>query len=321
MAENKVFYEEIEVLDKKAVKIGFWQQDKCTYALVVPALGANLIEYVYKDTPVIFYNQEDLEKGEFTGCPVLFPTPNRVRGCTFNFRGKDYPQKKKGQPRFLHGLVYDEAFVLSDTVAEENCVWTECYIDIDEKSELYQSFPFSCRLTLRFSLKEEGLCVSYCLENKDEKDLPFGFGIHPYFYMPAELDRTVKVDSELFLEVDGDILPSGRLLPVFEHFPGLSTDGVAISSLVCDNDFLLAKGGKVTVSLSDLGRILTISASSDFGHLMVYRPKGADFICIENQTCSIDAHNLYSKGLKETSGLLIVPPGQEFSGFVSFSIQ
>ncbi len=321
MDSTGFFYENIKVLDTDAVKIGYKKGDKTTHAVVIPSLGANLVEYVYEGEPIIFYREEDLKKGEFTGCPVLFPTPNRVRGCSFRFRGKDYPQKKKGQPRFLHGLVYDEAFVLSDAGVKGDCAFAECYIDFDRGGELFESFPFECRLTLRFTLFEEGLNISCCLENKGEDDLPFGFGLHPYFHMPKELDRTVKIDTEFFLEVDENILPSGRLIPVFERFPGLNAGGVKISRLVCDNDFLLSKGGKAKVSLNDLGRTLTVSASGEFGHLMVYRPEGADFICIENQTCSIDAHNMYSNGLKETSGLLILPPKQKFSGFVTYSLK
>src|SRR5262249_14326704 len=63
---------------------------------------------------------------------------------------------------------------------------------------------------------------------------------------------------------------------------------------------------------------ITLSASEDFTHLVLYTPKDQPWFCVENQTCSTDAHNLFAKGLKTESHLQIVEPGKTASGFVEY---
>ena len=54
---------------------------------------------------------------------------------------------------------------------------------------------------------------------------------------------------------------------------------------------------------------------------MVYAPDGERFFCVENQTCSTDAHNLFSRGFTMESGLRIVPPSEERGGLVTYAIE
>jgi aldose 1-epimerase len=53
---------------------------------------------------------------------------------------------------------------------------------------------------------------------------------------------------------------------------------------------------------------VTLEASEIFKHMVVYTPSKRDFFCLENQTCSTDAHNLYEKGFTEEAHLLILEP-------------
>ena len=66
---------------------------------------------------------------------------------------------------------------------------------------------------------------------------------------------------------------------------------------------------------------LTLSASEDFTHLVVYTPKDQPWFCVENQTCSTDAHNLYARGFKKESHLQIVEPGKTGSGWVEYKFE
>jgi len=51
--------------------------------------------------------------------------------------------------------------------------------------------------------------------------------------------------------------------------------------------------------------------------MVVYTQQPA-FFCVENQTCSTDAHNLYARGLKDISHLLTVRPGSKDTGWVHY---
>ena len=60
--------------------------------------------------------------------------------------------------------------------------------------------------------------------------------------------------------------------------------------------------------------------SDEFNHVVVYTSPERPFVCVEPQTCSTDAHNLYSKGYEKESGLIIVPDkaSHSFSAVISF---
>ena len=66
---------------------------------------------------------------------------------------------------------------------------------------------------------------------------------------------------------------------------------------------------------------LTLRASSEFTHMIVYDQPENPFFCVENLTCSPDAHNLYAKGFPEESGLKIVPPGGKSTGWVHYVVE
>lgn len=62
---------------------------------------------------------------------------------------------------------------------------------------------------------------------------------------------------------------------------------------------------------------ISLKATKEFDYVVVYTPD-QDFFCIENQTCSANAHNLYEKGFKKESGLAIVKPLESRSGRIWF---
>jgi aldose 1-epimerase len=66
---------------------------------------------------------------------------------------------------------------------------------------------------------------------------------------------------------------------------------------------------------------LTLGASPDFTHVVVYTPAARPFFCIENQTCSTDAHNLHARGFVRQAHLSIVEPGQSHRGALDWRIR
>ena len=96
---------------------------------------------------------------------------------------------------------------------------------------------------------------------------------------------------------------------------------VAVGSLDLDHVFTgLPAGQHARVEYRGLGLAVRLEATPDFSHLVLYTPRGEGFFCLENQTCSTDAHNLYDRGFRSESGLKTVPPGQSRSGSVTYSV-
>ncbi len=63
-----------------------------------------------------------------------------------------------------------------------------------------------------------------------------------------------------------------------------------------------------------------LKVSGDFCLYVVYSPKDENFVCVEPQTCSIDAHNLHEKGF-EYNNLLFAPPKQTVSGCAVITVK
>jgi galactose mutarotase-like enzyme len=66
-------------------------------ASIAPELGSNLLSLTYDGKDIIIADKKLLETYGFTGCFVLFPTPNRVRNFTYRWQGRDIPLKKHGK--------------------------------------------------------------------------------------------------------------------------------------------------------------------------------------------------------------------------------
>jgi aldose 1-epimerase len=79
-------------------------------------------------------------------------------------------------------------------------------------------------------------------------------------------------------------------------------------------------GRSAQVSYPGLGLRVKLVTTPDFSHMVLYSPRGVNFFCLENQTCSTDAHNLYDRGFARESGLKFVHAGQTHTGSVTYLI-
>ena len=127
----------------------------------------------------------------------------------------------------------------------------------------------------------------------------------------------VRVPLPYHMDVERQF-PSGKLDPITPDSPWSLLDFKPVSALRLDDVYFGATPeSKVDVRYETIGMELRQRASADFTHVVVYTPD-RDFFCIENQTCSTDAHNLFAKGLEKESHLQILQPGKKTSGWVEY---
>jgi aldose 1-epimerase len=159
--------------------------------------------------------------------------------------------------------------------------------------------------------------VRFTVDNRDTQKLPFGFALHPYFRIPGDRDKTtLRVPARKKMEATPDLLPTGQLLSL-DGAPFDLREGRPLSDLALDDVFWGMTPDRVPgYAASDAGIRVDLPASDAFTHMVVYTPKGQPFFCMENQTCSTDAHNLHARGLVAESHLLVVEPGASLTGWV-----
>ena len=290
-------------------------------AWITPSHGSNMCRFSVGDKNVIDFERELWSKSDYTGTPVLYPTPNKVRNGVFRYQNKNYPQVKKGLTIQEHGLVHDEPWEYQKPETDGELVCLKTWIDFNESSVLFQAFPFKHRLSLEFRLSGTGIKVTYTIENKDGRAIPFGFGLHPYFMKLSGDDGTyVKLPADYVMESTSDLLPTGKLVNVSGTCFDLR-EKKNIGALDFDHVFTgLVAEKYAQVEYTTMNLCVRMVSTDDFSHLVLYSPGGANFFCLENQTCSTDAHNLYDRGFTTQSGLRFVQPGEIHTGSVTYLV-
>lgn len=151
--------------------------------------------------------------------------------------------------------------------------------------------------------------------------MPFGFGIHPYFNIIGTRKETyIQVPAQAHMEAIA-LLPTGKLEPL-EGSPYDLRRPASLENVFLDDVYWgMQSKSPANWESRDKGIKVTLNASEQFTHMVIYSPKGEPFFCMENYTCSTDAHNLLAKGFKKQSHLLIVEPGKIIQGQVKLSIE
>ena len=284
--------------------------------------GANLCRYSFNGQAIIDYEPELLENHDFTGTPVLYPTPNRVEDGVFTYRGRSYHQVKRQHRVFEHGLVFDEPWDIEKLYTEEDRVVLIVKIDWNKKSPLYNAFPFEHSIQILYELYEKEIAISYSISNHGPVEIPYGFGLHPYFQkLSGDMGTRIKIPVSHLMDATDKLLPTGKIISIEETGFNLNIIG-PIGKYDLDHVFIRTPNNEPAVIQYSRQRFeVSITASADFSYFVVYSPKGAPYFCIESQTCSTNAHNLYNDGFRQESGLKFILPGEEAKGTVNYSIR
>jgi aldose 1-epimerase len=296
---------------------------------IAPEFGSNLFSYRAGDYDLIYCDYELLKQRAFTGNFVLWPLPNRIRDQKYTYQGQEYSLAKVSrladQPTLIHGLVYDLGWHYQQPVVSQDKAQVTTFIDISPEHPYYEAYPFDSRLSLTYTLTSQGISVSYTVHNKGQHTLPFGFGLHPYFALLSDKEETtVSIPAETVMEADNILLPTTRLLDVRSEMYKMFDlrEPRPIGALQLDHVYTdLTPGASAVISYRKQHMRLSLSATSDFTHMVIYTPPtGEPFFCLENQTCSTDAINLHARGLDQMSHLLEVPVGEEVSGTIYYTV-
>lgn len=292
-----------------------------TVATFVPAAGANVQSVVHQGVEY-FHQPEELSKlpGVRCGNPVLYPTPNRIKGGSFEFEGKKFVFRE-GAGNHIHGLVNSAPFSVESTDVGDNAVSVTAAIRFDKQSERGRLFPWEHTFRLKVTVREGSVRWDYEVDNDTSgKNLPFGVALHPYIkYHGARKDAFLHVPAKSLME-SFEQLPSGKLLNLAGHQLD-ARKPVSLEGYQADDVFSgMVPDKPAKVEFRNAGRSVTFEASKEFTHLVVWTPD-RPFMGIENQTCSTDAHNLAANGMNEVAHLQICPAGEKRQGWVVYHFE
>jgi aldose 1-epimerase len=179
-------------------------------------------------------------------------------------------------------------------------------------------WPADAVLQMRYGLAGRRLELAATVSNPSTDDLPFGFGIHPYFQLPllpgGSLAQTAVVLPASEYWALKEFLPTGERRPVDRRLDFRT--GQPLVDLKLDDVLtgLAFDGDRCVCRLFDHHAFAEFRLSFDrgFRELVVYTPPNEPgVIAVEPYTQTTDAINLQAKGID--AGLRVLRPGQKAS--------
>jgi aldose 1-epimerase len=232
----------------------------------------------------------------------LSPFVCRLNQSLYSWKGIEYKLDNKFvlNGSALHGILYDAAFDVLDTTAdEESCSVTMRYQYDGELS----GYPFPYNCTVRYCLGEGGrLTIQTHLSNPVAagQAIPICDGWHPYFQLGGKVDDWwLEVASDQMLEYDSALIPTGKYVTNTSFYPGRT-----IGQMNLDNGFLLRDNISPLCVLKNERITVEFISAKNYPFLQLYIPGSRDSIAIENLSAAPDAFN---NGM----GLTILEPGEK----------
>jgi len=300
------------------------RQEGIAVARIVPKFGNNLIEFgiFHKSHWIPVLEPIDFltlcEKPTSYGNPILCPYPNRIGNGTFNFEGHTYTLDEPGR----HGLVRDKSWeVDAYGASEKEGAWLKCSLNSESFPTILRQYPFPFILEVTYTLRDSTLEMLSIITNTGNRNMPLGFGIHPYFRRPMK--GTIQVPAHRRWELFNN-LPTGRILDVEGKYD--IRQPTELSDLILDDVFTdldMIDGGLSHCILDDKQARIRIIIEFDatlFRDIVVYTPPSPrQAIAIEPYTCPPDALNLKDNPDLD-SHLILLPPGNAITFLVRFIV-
>ena len=240
-----------------------------------------------------------------TGVPIMAPWPNRIRDGRLIVDGATFQLPLDWPPHAIHGTVSDVRFAASITAGDDASAATACRMS----AELEQPWPFRGSVHMDAALDGPSLVQTLTVEAAEsERRFPAGFGWHPWFRRNlAGGDVSIRASVRKVWVVEDDTTATGETEDPSgpaDLRPGRTPE---IGSL--DTCFSIEPESAVELKWPEI--TLTLTSSRALSHLVVFTPERA--VCVEPQTCAMDAFRLQREGISGT-GTVFVSPGNPLTG-------
>lgn len=278
-----------------------------------PDVGNRIISIMYGTNELLYADTNIAKLYTEGGIPILYPTPDRVKNGTFTFDGRTVVMKHPLTPYPVaqNGIVLDDRWSYSAPEFVPGGVAFKAWYVVDSNNPRFSAFPWVHRLTVTYTLMNDRVLIAYEVKNSDSTRFGFGLGLKPYWRVTG----TVRIQADIPSIMD---FSKGSAAPVNSsndiRRPRLLTLSADISGIY----YKMTPANSVTIFHDNIGLSMNTAASDAFTHLVLRKHAEKPYFCVSHQTSSPDAHNLYAKGEKVSSHLIIVNPGEAASGSVAY---
>lgn len=244
---------------------------------------------------------------------LLIPWPNRLAGgaYTFDGRSEQLPINEPSNGNAIHGLVRWVNWTAERT--------GDASVSVRHELHPQPGYPHSLTLAVRYDLVDEGLSVHMSALNSGSSPCPFGAGQHPYLRMGTDSIDPVhlhvpalsmyRYDDHLIpvkkISVEGTALDFRRPREI-----GSTEINMDFTDLERDPDGL----ARVTMTLPESGRRLTVWMDGSFRHATVYTGETVQPATRRRQGLAIEPMSCPPNVFNSGEDLIVLQPGEKWEG-------
>lgn len=264
--------------------------------VLAPEMGGSVVSWSIGGQPMFRYANPQATVARMQSCYPLVPFSNRVADGRFQFAGCDYTLPVLLGPWAIHGAGWQLPWT-----ARASSLW------LDYPGGTL--WPFAFQAEQHFDLTPQGLSVTLRITNRHSGTAPAAIGLHPFFPRGPDTQLQVKA-AGVWLSNAHKIPERLAALPAEWDFSAARPLGDV------DIDHCFAGwDGTFVVTWPKRRQRLRVSATTPFGHLVVYVPRGQDFIAIEPVSNMNDGLN--HMNTTDDHGMRILAPGESLSGTIN----
>ncbi len=210
--------------------------------------------------------------GMDTACYPLVPYSNRIANGHLQF-GAEVFQLACNWPGIRHPM-HGDGWRHPWRVLDHERTRVEL-VYLHERGTAGVEWPFRYRARQSFVLDETGLTVGLSIENLEDRDVPAGLGLHPFFVRDADTELACCLAG--VGRTDAEVLPLQRVPvpPEWDFSASRCVDGMGLDHCFDGWD------GQATITWPQRGLRLVLSATEAFRHLVIYVPAGQRHFCVE----------------------------------------
>lgn len=271
---------------------------------IAPALGGRVTACVLEDQdgkphPVLQpypETHDDLDAWAKGGMYPLVPYNGRIRDSVLVHGGREWRLRPHGEgPHTLHGIAQRRPWQL--VAADRDCAWMRYTHDPDA------DWPWAFEAELGLQLEPRALVTQVALRNTGSGPMPGGIGLHPYLVHDGR--EALRYQAGATWPFDEDYLGEPFDAPAAPVSPRIVTPSMFAA-------------GEVTLfhprwaGPAEMGK-LRLQGAGALTQLVLHRPAGAPYVCVEPVSHVPDGFNLSARGHGGT-GTRVLAPGQALEG-------
>jgi aldose 1-epimerase len=239
-------------------------------------------------------------KGNNAAAYPLVPYSNRIPNGELVFEGEIFHLQRNwpGMNHPMHGDGWAHAWRVEASDAR-----TAEISYLHERAGESGGWPFSYRARQSYRVDDDRLSVRMSIENLEDRPVPAGLGLHPFFRRDAETELACRCKA--VWTADAEVLPIERIAvpSQWDFETPRKIDDVALDNCFDGWD------GRAVIAWPRRRLRLALEASQPFRHLVIYVPPARDFFCVEPVS--------HANGLV---GLSPLGPGATLAGEIVFRV-